>query len=107
VRARVLAVALGLGGVGCVSVPHPTEASASRIRAVWPHATVTSLEAGRTLLLHHCASCHALQTPDHRTGDEWRAALDRMAREANLSAANAELVLAFLTSAAKRDPRVP
>ncbi len=77
---------------GCTAgIPRPT-----LLQAQQANLELTALEHGRSLFLARCGSCHLTPTPSAHTMDEWAKFVPDMAKDAELSEADAAHVLQFL-----------
>ena len=60
-------------------------------------ATLAQLQQGRTIFVSSCGQCHGLYSPDSYSASSWQSIVPNMAARAGLSAANANLVLKYVT----------
>jgi hypothetical protein len=69
----------------------PTAADAT------PTASLTDLQAGRTLFINSCGRCHSLYSPDSFSATSWKSIVPGMASRAGLSATQASEVSKYVT----------
>lgn len=101
--ALAAAVALAVAAAACSSgIPRPTDADVTRARQTWPQTTRADLERGRELYVAHCSGCHPLHAPREYPPDAWRGFVDEMAPRAMLRPDEADLVIRYLSAAARR-----
>lgn len=103
-RIAIAAVGLLLGLSACAGLRNATEADLPRAHAVFPGATVGSLNEGRSLYAAHCSGCHTLHLPETRTAPEWNDMMDEMVDEAHLTVDERKLVEQYLLTFAKPLP---
>jgi len=60
-------------------------------------ATLQDLQQGRDLFIGHCCACHQLYTPETYNTAQWQSIVAIMAPRTNLTSAQTELVLKYLT----------
>jgi mono/diheme cytochrome c family protein len=94
--AAVFAFGVVLGG--CVSVEQLAPPVSSQMAAVGG-TPATILESGRRLYTGRCAACHSIDPVAKHSPDRWRAIIDDMADEAELSALEKSSVLAYVLAA--------
>ena len=77
---------------------YPTETDAARAAKDWPGTTMSDLVSDRALYVSKCSGCHTLYHPHIRSSDQWRRDLDEMGERANLSKADSEKILRYLST---------
>ncbi|HEY4240609.1 MAG TPA: hypothetical protein VGM88_12395 [Kofleriaceae bacterium] len=84
---------------GCApSTPPPVTATdAARTKV-----SLAELEAGRTLVIKRCGSCHGTPSPRAHTAHDWPHELDEMSARANLSPAERRSIEQYLVALAQR-----
>jgi mono/diheme cytochrome c family protein len=92
----VFAFGAALGG--CVSIEQVAPRVSPRMEAVGG-APASTLESGRRLYTGRCAVCHSIDPVTKHSVDRWRAIIDEMADEAELSASEKSAVLAYVLAA--------
>lgn len=97
-----LGLALGLVAGCAATLPEPTVEDAQRARERWHDASQAQLEAGRSVLLSRCSSCHALPLPSDETPERWPAVVKEMAKPAGLSEEQAESLVRYLVITSAR-----
>jgi PBP1b-binding outer membrane lipoprotein LpoB len=60
-------------------------------------ATLTDLQAGRTLFVNSCGRCHSLYSPDSYSAASWKSIVPGMASRAGLSSTQASQVIKYVT----------
>ncbi|MCB0495478.1 MAG: hypothetical protein KDC79_05050 [Cyclobacteriaceae bacterium] len=60
-------------------------------------ATLDELQQGRDLYINYCGDCHKLYTPESYSVAQWQNIVPDMARKTNLTSAETELVLKYVT----------
>jgi cytochrome c5 len=105
-RGTALALA-GIALAACAgATPPPVMASdASRAAARWPGTDRAQLEAGRTLYLERCSSCHVPVDPASIAADEWPARVAEMRERAKLGDDEVARVERYLVTIASRPAR--
>lgn len=99
---RHLTLSLGLLALtACFprAAPPPGQLSASAIAAGttrWPDATHESLEEGRQLFVKSCGECHSHPALDAVAQEKWPKVMTAMARKADLTPDQGELMLRFV-----------
>jgi len=83
---------------GCVSVEQIAPPVSPRMAAIGGTSAAT-LESGRRLYTGRCATCHSIDPVAKHSPDRWRAIIDDMADEAELSASEKSAVLAYVLAA--------
>jgi mono/diheme cytochrome c family protein len=94
--AAVFAFGAILGG--CVSTEQLAPPVSPRMAAAGG-ASTAALESGRRIYTGRCAACHSIDPVAKHSPDRWRAIIDDMADEAELSAAEKSAVLAYVLAA--------
>lgn len=94
----VAVFAFGLLLGGCVSVDQLAPAVSPRMAEVGGTSAAT-LESGRRLYTGRCAACHSIDPVTKHSPDRWRAIIDDMADEAELTASEKSAVLAYVLAA--------
>ncbi len=102
---RGLVVAMALLPWACAlarSNPAPAALDAeavARAQQRWPEVDGDSLERGRALFASSCNGCHGYPAPADHSERRWPRVLRDMGPRANLSRAEADLVLRFVLAA--------
>ncbi len=60
-------------------------------------ASLTDLQAGRSIFINNCGRCHSLYSPDNYSASDWKAIIPNMAGRAGLSATQATQVTKYVT----------
>ena len=84
-----LLLLVGLAGCASSSAPRATEADATRARLRWPGITLAELDAGRSLYVGRCGTCHVPPPPGDHTPEAWPGHVHEMAERAGLDDAEA------------------
>ena len=64
---------------------------------VTSRATLTDLQAGRSVFINSCGRCHNLYSPDNYSVASWKTIVPNMAARAGLSATETAQVTKYLT----------
>ena len=94
--AAVFAFGALLGG--CVSIEQIAPPVSARMAAVGG-TSAAILETGRHIYTGRCAACHSIDPVGKYSPDRWRAIIDDMADEAELSPSEKSAVLAYVLAA--------
>lgn len=84
--------------LGCASalyLPTQKDADASS-------TPLDSLQAGRTLYVNNCGSCHTLFLPQAYTATEWQRLTNSMQKRAKINNNQKALILKYVSAAAKK-----
>ncbi|MFO0761453.1 MAG: hypothetical protein U0359_33550 [Byssovorax sp.] len=105
-----LAAALVVLGAGCYPKAGPAPGAlsadaATRAAARWPGVTPDALTAGRDLFIAKCNRCHDYPDLSAIPEDRWSTIVERMAKKADLRAAEGDEVLHFILAA--RSEKMP
>jgi mono/diheme cytochrome c family protein len=92
------------GALGCstTSAPVVSPADVSRAAARWPGTDQAQLEAGRSLYLERCSSCHAPVEPGSIAADQWPAHVEDMRERARLDDDEVARIERYLVTIASR-----
>ena len=102
--ARTSVGALAVSAMGCFppsgGVPAPlSPAQVAEATAKDASFSAERAEKGRELFVRRCADCHNHPDLTAREPAQWPHILDRMARKADLSHADADAILSFILAA--------
>jgi len=95
---HVAVFAFGIVLGGCVSTEQLAPPVSPQMAAVGG-SPASTLESGRRLYTGRCATCHSIDPVAKHSPDRWRAIIDDMADEAELSALEKSSVLAYVLAA--------
>jgi len=90
--------AFGAAVGGCVSIEKIAPPVSPRMIAIGG-GSGANLENGRRIYTGRCASCHSIDPVSKHSPDRWRAIIDDMADQAELSAMEKSAVLAYVLAA--------
>ena len=94
----ILLAFVTLGILSCTgSIPRPTAQHHSWIQKRL--GMDKDLERGYTLYVANCSGCHSLHSPSAYSDSAWAVVFPEMRQKSNLNDAEADLVLAYITSA--------
>lgn len=101
---RILPGVLAAVLVGCASVPLPTGLDVARAKERGHQISLEDLNAGRSVYLARCGTCHQHYSPTEFASADWAKWVDDMRERAKLADAERARVLDYLVIMAEAPP---
>lgn len=95
---KIIGIVLVMGTVSACGVKllMPSEQDVTRVSDKFPGYTLSELSQGKTLYEENCKKCHGLKAPEKLSEEKWRKIVPPMAKKANISTGEEELILKYL-----------
>jgi len=105
----VLGAVLVLACAHAGFVPQPTVLDVERVQPADPGLSLEEMQAGRSIYLQRCSSCHAVHGPGEYRGDQWPDLIARMQREKKIKLPEHDraLMVRYLIAFSSTAPRSP